>query len=269
MQKDRRAMMLGGVGMAAAGLAAAALVGCEKKTDSAVTVDADLELKIRKDLAERQIEKTINRYEGLLSAGLVEAAFELFAVSQPDVQADVGFGFYYGPESVKRLFVGLHGWLELNDQGKLRNGALYIVPNTTGIVEVADDLKTAKGHWLCPTISTPGSPEKGFSAMPGYAHRVADFIYENGQWKIWHYFVYGILYYPEGKAWTDPAVYEAETGKPQDLSWIPEQFQPDAPSDTAAGIGKEAVWRPDRPPTTVRLPEPYRTFSETFSYARK
>lgn len=265
MNSNRRSLLIGGTGLAAG--ASASALGAAGKSAKPSGMDAALELRIRQDLAERAVEKCMNRYEGLLSAARIDEALQLFALSQPDVQADVGFGFYYGPESVKRLIGGLHSWLEGNaTTGKMKNGALYLVANTTGIVEVAEDLKTAKGHWLCPTISTPGSAERGFTAMPGYAHRVADFIYEGGQWKLWHYMVYGLLYYPADKSWTDAAVYEKETG-PQNLSWEPEQFKADAPS--LAGIGKEGAWRPDRAPTTVRLPEPYKTFGDTFSYARR
>lgn len=266
MSNDRRQILFGAMGVGAGALGASA-VAAAASAGKGVTLDAELVTKIRQDLAARECDYLMHRYEGLLSAAHLEEALDLFALKQPDVQADVGFGFFYGAASCRRLFVGMHGWLERQPGTKnMKNGALYLVANTTGIVEVAQDLKTAKGHWLCPTISTPGNEKDGFHAITGYAHRVADFIVEDGKWKIWHYMVYGLLYNPADKVWTDAAVYN-EVAKPQDLSWIPKEFQPDAPS--APGIGREYAWRPDRPPTTVRLPEPYRTFSETFSYARK
>ena len=43
-------------------------------------------------------------------------------------------------------------------------------------------------------------------------------------------------------------------------------FKPDAQS--ATGIGRQHSWRPDRPTFAPPVPEPYRTFSETFSYGR-
>lgn len=269
MKTDRRNVLAGALALAGGSVAGASLAE-DKPPPSAgrrPLLDPELELQIRQEIAARQAEKCLNRYESLLSSGDVEGALDEFALSRPDVQADVGFGFYYGPESVRRLIVGLHGWLEL-DPGthRLKNGALYLLANTTPVIEVAADLKTAKGHWLCPAISTPGSAEHGFRSMSGYAFRVADFCIEDGRWKLWHYFVHGLLYHPEGKGWTEPESY-AEITRGQSLDWMPEAFRPDASS--GPGIGQAAIWRPDRPPTTVRIPEPYHTFTQTFTYARK
>ena len=100
MTSSRRMLLLGGAGFAAVSVGAATLAasGSTMVAGSAQAknmhgLDAALELRIRQELAERAVEKCMNRYEGLLSSARVEEALQLFALSQPDVQADVGFGF--------------------------------------------------------------------------------------------------------------------------------------------------------------------------------
>lgn len=228
--------------------------------------EPDISRLVRQEAAVHQVRNCMNRYETLLSMGHLQGALDQFALGQPDVQADVGFGLYYGPPSIRRLFLGVHG-LMLGDasKGTVHRGATYLLANTTDIIEVADDLNTAKALWLCPTLSTPGNPEAGFAAHTGYAHRAADFVLEDGHWKLWHYMVYGLTSAPVGQSWTDPKVVAAN--QVSRYKWIPDALKPDAPS--APRIGAAGGWRPDRAVTDIPVPVPYRTFAETFSYGRK
>lgn len=223
---------------------------------------AALTTKLEQLVAARAVENIINRYEILLGQGYVTEAYKLFSRA-PDVQADVGFGLYYGPAGMERLFINLHGDL-VGDQAKggAKPGAFYVLENTTGVVEVAQDLRTARGMWFGAAFSTPGSPKDGFSARYGMARRAVDFIFEDGEWKIWHYFVYGMLYAPVGMSYTDPAVWHENAR-------IEFHFTPDKQADAppSPGVGPKNTWRPDGPLFAVKPPVPYRTFSETDSYA--
>lgn len=222
-----------------------------------------LEVQIQQDIAARKCSNAMNRYEMYLAQSFLHEALDQFALTMPDVQADVGFGLYYGPDSVRRLFLDLHEEL-VGDarKGTQKPGAFYVVTNTSEIVEVAEDLKTAKGSWVGTTVSTLGDATSGWRPRLGYARRVADFVNVNGQWKIWHYGVYGLISAPLGKSYTDPEVYEANTTKPRVYTG---RLAADAPS--GPGLGAMGAWRPDRSHYAVMPPEPYRTFSETFSYA--
>jgi hypothetical protein len=225
---------------------------------------SSLEVRMEQTIAACEVENLINKYEVLLSQGYIDRAYKLFAVSEPDVQADVGFGLYYGKEGMETLFIKIHGQLEGNaDQEGVKPGAFYCVENTSGIVEVAEDLKTAKGLWFGYAFSTPGNHKEGFSANYGMARRSVDFIKIDGEWKIWHYVVYGLISAPIGLSYTDPSVVKSNA----DQKPFTGQLGPIAPP--APGVGVKGTWRPDRALTGVIPPEPYRTFSETFSYALK
>lgn len=76
--------------------------------------------------------------------------------------------------------------------------------------------------------------------------------------------VYGLISAPVGKSWTDNDVVEENMRTRFD--WIPERLKPDLPTDV--GVGAGGGWRPDRPILQVKVPAPYKTFGETFSYAR-
>ena len=255
---NRRGLITSALLSSAAGVAVA--------SDTSVRSDPALLLQLRQEVAARQVRNCMSRYETYLSMGHLQGALDEFALSKGDVQADVGFGLYYGPASVSRLFLGVHAAM-MGDatKGTMRAGATYLLANTTDIIEVADDLKSAKGLWLCPTLSTPGSEKSGYSPRTGYAHRAADFVREGGRWKLWHYMVFGLTGAPVGKSWTDPDVVAANQASR--YGWIPDNLKPDAPS--APGIGAAGGWRPERGVTDIPVPVPYRTFTETFSYGRR
>jgi hypothetical protein len=276
MDLERRALLKNSL----AGIAAIGVVGLSaadsESEEKAASITAepknthlkinDMPVEVQQAIAALKVEKCMNRYETLLSSGYLDAALNEFALSKSDVQADVGWGLYYGPEYIKKLFIDVHGMLQGDvNKGTLLKGATYLVANTTGIIEVAEDLQTAKGLWLCPTLSTPGNEKDGFSGRTGYAHRAGDFYCENGQWKLWHYMVYGLASAPVGKSWTDPEV--VEKNQVDRFAWIPEHLKPNGPR--APGIGAMGGWRPDRKVFSMKVPVPYKTFSETFSYAYK
>lgn len=260
MTTARRSLLTAGL---LAGVAAASAATGTTRRNAA---EERLPLAVRQELARRQCSLAMNRYETYLSMAYLQKALDQFALSKPDVQADVGFGLYYGPASVRKLFLEVHRIMEGDAATKTqKNGATYLLANTTEIIEVADDMQTAQGLWLCPTLSTPGSQETGFSSRSGYAHRVADFAFENGRWKLWHYVVLGVASAPVGKSWTDADVVAAN--QVDRFAWIPRELKPDSPP--APGVGAQGGWRPDRPITDLPVPEPYRTFAESFSYGRK
>jgi SnoaL-like domain len=173
---------------------------------------------------------------------------------------------------------------------------------TSGVVEIAEDRKTAKGVWY-----TPGAIGMGGTTLQGMWERYGiDFVNENGAWKIWHLHVYTDFGYsmtsgsstgaggapPGGGA---PPAGGAPTGAPPTGAAPPAG----ATATTAAGdttattagqaetFGAESggtTARPNVAPQATaspgysewgassyaylipRPPEPYATFSETWSY---
>lgn len=124
---------------------------------------------------------------------------------------------------------------------------------TTAIIEIAGDGKTAKGVWYSPGIANSAVIKDdgtvGISGMWFWEKYGADFVKEDGKWKLWHI----QMYYdntPEG--WGDSGQPIGMVDMPEPSYENPDPYQ---------------AWTP----TTLqkiqpRLPEPYYTFIETFSY---
>ena len=258
MYAGRRTILL--QSLATAG-ALGALATTEKARSSTERHTLSLADKVQRLMDRDVIENTMNKYEQYLGLGYLEEALALFALNTPDVKADVGFGIYEGPASIRRLYLGLHKRMigDRNDPSSLKNGAMYILSNTTGTIEIAGDGKTAKGLWFCPGFSTRvDTNKKEANATWSWAKRGVDFIREADGWKIWHYQVYGVFYTPFHKAWT-----ETDNAANLDFSWIPADLRPDRSSPTAGGT----MFDINKPtPAAPRPPEPYWTFSETFPY---
>jgi hypothetical protein len=259
MDAGRRSTLAAGLyGLAAAGTASTALAAGKPTTDRLQLSSNALQQIAHASL----VRNVVNRYCVYESLGRIPDMLNSFALSLPDVQIDVGFGLYYGPDSARK-FAAVTGIL-LGDSstGVRRKGALNVFANTTDIIEVAEDLKTAKGLWITNAAMTNGSPSEGFNSRYGYFRRAIDLVNLDGTWKIWHYITYWLIDAPFGKSWIDPDVVEANSKTRYD--WIPDNLKPDQPS--SVGIGPMWSWRPDRPVTQVRVPVPYRTFADTFSY---
>ena len=227
-------------------------------------MDKNLERLILKTHAVQEIEKLINTYEYKLSRAMLEDVEQLFALKMPDVRIELTFGKYVGAAGIKRCIVGMHGKLFREADGGPAIGTFHMNTNTTGIIEVAGDLKTAKGLWTCPGTynNRDENAPNGASSMQGACLRSCDFIYdeEEGQWKMWHYVVTGIMSYKMGETPADGGKDKA-TADWKDM--FDETSCPDGPSDNAWMYS--ATGRVEYKDYN-RVPEPYWTFSETFSY---
>ncbi|TXS90338.1 nuclear transport factor 2 family protein [Parahaliea maris] len=145
--------------------------------------------------------------------------------------------------------------------------------NTTPIIEVAGDGKTAKGVWYSPGVGLMAKvtdDDAEVNSVFFWEKYAADFIKENGKWKIWHL----------------QMAYDFTPGFPKEMieaiEIINGSLTPagdDGPMRQAGermaelppGFQKPAYSYPPYSPTRPgliypRLPEPYYTFSETFSY---
>jgi hypothetical protein len=137
-------------------------------------------------------------------------------------------------------------------------GSLIMHTLTTPIVEVAGDGETAKGMWYSPGQVTEVGRDGKPMAMWMWERYGVDFMKEDGKWKIWHIHMYTDFAVPPGKSWVDPAAKS-------DFSFG-ETFErpPEMKPDIEQATYEE--WSPTTVPQLVPMPEPYYTFSETFSY---
>jgi len=209
-----------------------------------------LETRLEKMEAVHAIENLMSRYSYWHTANMHERCLDLFAMDRDDVSAEMMWGVYEGPESLRRLYPGYHVWTDGDMKGKMH---MHLM--TTQVIEVADDVRTARGSWISPGLETMsfvvGDSNDAFWAWCKYG---IDFIREGGEWKIWHLHVYGLFMTPYDKPWTEDSM---EHGAPP----MPEEFLPDKPPTTYWMYSQDRIYANEPAP-----PEPYRTFSETDRY---
>jgi len=145
--------------------------------------------------------------------------------------------------------------------GPTGKGSWAVHLNTTPVIEVAGDGKTAKGIWYSPGVNV-GFRDGVASGGWWWEKYGADFVKEDGKWKLWHIQMFydhtpSISSETGSTLWTTPARIGGggET-----------QLQP----GSIPNPNPYQIWGPDyvselRP----KLPEPYYTFSETFSYCEE
>lgn len=216
-----------------------------------------LEQEVERLKAVYEVANLMNKYEWLLPGCQFDKVVDLFANKTPGVRAEIGsWGVYEGPEGIKKLFGpgGFHEFL----QGTAENpkpGLMVAQTNTTPVIEVAEDCQTAQGVWLCPGYGAGVDPDGNVQATWGTCKRAADFIKEDGEWKIWHYHVYGVYMIPFGTSWADlEDPYELERHKEE----LPDAIKPDRPTT-------HPLWHYSKTATvdyTPPSPEPYETFDE-------
>lgn len=153
-------------------------------------------------------------------------------------------------------------------------GAEWVMhTSTTPVIEIAGDGKTAQGAWYSPGVGIMPRIENGkvtVQAMMFWEKYGADFVKENGAWKIWHLqmaydFVPGLPQEMVAKITAKlgalhskelPGSSEGEAGERMGGE-LPPGFTKPKYVYPAYSPGRPAVIYP-------HLPKPYYTFSETF-----
>jgi hypothetical protein len=195
----------------------------------------------------REIENLMAKYAYLHTAGKHEETAGLFALNTPGVRVDL-MGVYEGAEGVRRAMVKIHQSMNIG-----KPGFLFVHTQTTPVIQVAGDGKTAKGVWMSPGLETRKNPNSGeFVAYWLWGNYGVDFIKEDGKWRFWHFHVYAYMAAPYNKSWTDPSGA---------LELLPGAIKPDRPSPFSYMYSATAEIKLDPVP-----PEPYETFDEKSAY---
>lgn len=150
---------------------------------------------------------------------------------------------------------------------------------TTSIIEVAEDGMSAKGLWYTPGYALRRNYiEDSASACWMWEKYGADFIWENGEWKFLHIQIGMDIMANYGESWADPKPMGGPGGPPPAPKPEPEKDKDGkeikkAPSmgggisQPPDGPGKYSVYSRTRVPSEYpKIPVPYTTLSETFSY---
>lgn len=210
-----------------------------------------------------EIQNLMGSYSFYLDGRKYDALMDLFAKEPIDVRVELG-GVYQGRDGLERLYAGKHYDQHAGGHypGYEGRGNVAKHPQNTPLVVVGDDLKTAKGIWT--SMGFASLYRDGVQEMHwGMFRYGADFIYENGSWKIWHLNVYSGFMADGDRSWSDP--------RPRPP--MPPQEKPKAEPDTPAFVNPFEQFPSDFPPTSdydyrvdtsvpyvPEVPEPYSVF---------
>lgn len=192
-----------------------------------------------------EILNLVDNYEFKLGGGQFADVEKMFAQKTPGVKVQMMWGIYEGLEGVKRLFTGFHG----SFMGEPTPGAMFMLMNTTPVIEVAGDGKTARAVFICEGHETNRFATGKLQAYWTYGRRSFDFVKEDGEWKIWHYTVNGGYMTPYEKSWVEGFEHV-------DYGMAPE-YKPDKPPVNRWMYSPDAVT-----PYNPKPPEPYSTWDD-------
>jgi hypothetical protein len=205
--------------------------------------------------AAAQVRNVMGRYSYWHSANMHAECVDLFALGTPGVRAEMMWGVYDGADGIRKLYEGWHRHL-----GPAADvGSMHMHTLTSPVIEVAGDLRTARGVWISPGHETMGPAEGGGQARAHWAwcKYGCDFAVEDGAWKIWHLHVYGIFFTPYDQPWT-AATDDAPVVDPP---FTPAALAADRPPTTRWMYSANAVYVNEPAP-----PDPYDTFDERDAY---
>lgn len=223
----------------------------------------------------REIKNLMGRYAVSFLLKKEKTMFVDFWSSREDVSMGLNNGWYVGREAISGWFAAIDKNTALKAKllkadlpeqlGDQDEQALYgigdfdVKPLGTPVIELADDLQTAKGIWYSQG-SKADVTEAGPVSYWTFGVFAADFIYEDGTWKIWH------LQYLEdikclcGQSWAKP-----QTPFPALPAYA--ALKDAALPEPTVKVTLREYYSPNRPMAKLpRLPEPYPTFADTFSY---
>lgn len=203
--------------------------------------------------------------------------YETYWSRANDVCLGLNNGYYQGASAVKAYYTGYAEDLmkkskliqkkypkaleDLSDEDVYGAGMMDMKSLVAPVIEIAEDDQTAKGIWTIHGMNTKLTPSGQIGCWErGYV--AADFVWENNEWKVWHLLYVKDLDAPAGTSWEQPMPeYEVDPLYAEVLSTssIPE------PNVKMTVYETYASDRPFCAPPAY--PEPYATFSETFSYA--
>lgn len=225
---------------------------------------------------QREIKNLMGKMSNCILLNREAELFELFwAHTQADVCLGLNNGWYIGPEALRAYYQAEHDRCALvaaclqkaypqiiGDQSAediYGIGVFKAKPLYAPVIEVADDRRTAKGLWYC-----MGTSAKVDTAGPvadwTWGYYCVDFIREESQWRIWHLQYLNDVECISGQSWGSE-----QTPYPELDEFLPlKDFSMPKPSQETC---LRAVYSPLRPMTPApAIPEPYSTFSKTFSY---
>lgn len=225
----------------------------------------------------REVQNIMGRYVYETQLKAYAGIFDSFWADLPDVSFGVNGGYYVGQEAVKGYYAALEENTKIRSaymmkvlpkffEGKTAEevygvGALSVDGLSNAVIEQAEDGKTIKALWHVAGCDIDIHPE-GPYAYWAYGYIAADFILVDDEWKIWHMQRINDLDAPVGINFAKDS-YEVEPLP--EFAALADELKP-LPAPTVATPIHEA-YKPGRGfAPLAKVPEPYVTFADTFSY---
>ena len=214
------------------------------------------------------VKSLMNRRVFLQTADLREEELRTMWVQEPEHQKTASYGsnwgYYVGMDEIRKYYVDSHAAAleeqkKTNGAAEVNMGNMYAHPLTTGLVELAEDGKTAKGLWY-------SIGNEAMAQADGTAHVqwmlgkvAADFVREEDGWKIWHIVISTDVDCQAGHDYGEYPVYE--------------DWSADSTNQVRREFGRPTVemlthdvtfnWWDNYPPMP---PKDYKTFTDDISY---
>lgn len=157
--------------------------------------------------AAQQVEQLMSIYVSLHAQMNHKKYLEMWS-KREDCKLEMPWGAYEGRASVERCYLEDHGDRGDEEIQELLKGLLCIHCIGTSVIEVAGDGRTARGIWISPGFETANEGPEGPQGMWAWSKYGTDFIYEDGEWKIWKMKVYPLFQAPYVTCWTDVPPYD-------------------------------------------------------------
>ncbi len=221
----------------------------------------------------REIRNLMGKYTSNILLKRENTIYRDFWSKRDDVCYGENEGYWKGADAVKGYYDAIYrvddekaammrdmfpNFLgDLSDEEIHGVGTFVIRPISSVIIKIADDRQTAKAIWLIQGMDSDITTSGPMSSWL-WAYYTADFVWEDEEWRIWHLQYLEDVHHYCGQDWSKPQEEHVEEGFE---TAVFEKPVPNVPMKV------RERYSPTRPYTPApRLPEDYRTFSETFSY---
>ena len=226
--------------------------------------------------AASQCQNTMARFTNIREAGMTAGQFQALWADRDDISYGQNGGFWVGRASVYRACVTAPEAARKADGDILRRrnpqaedgaGTLHRTNLMSPLVEVALDGQTAKGMWYCPGVITALEADGRNHLQWNIQRLAADFVLENGVWKLWHLFEGADFRFEMGNDYVPasgigPHANARPVPPDPELAGLPtgRDFAPayDVPCDIYTIARGWSAYPP--------APVPYETFAGTFTY---
>ncbi len=203
----------------------------------------NLFLNIQKLQAYHELQNEMGRLTAAFNFHQKDKVLSFFALDLSDVAIEYADeGLFEGREAVEACIDILLG-------EPLKEGEMLDMQLTTPMIEVADDLQTAKCLWWCPGAGSLVQEGKDPQAIWAWGQVAVDFIHINDSWKVWHLHYFRFIKCDYHKGWVD------------DTTMI------HRPNTALHPLSKPTTYHNPYSPNSVReglpsMPLPYETYTE-------